>query len=102
MDRTQGYVVLVDGLMFTSGLVHLQILCVGIILVFCVEETLTRCYYLFFFQGRKEDPAQQEIELTTAPSEQHCTHWGQQVHTYTPSNCFVYSMQSYAFSLSVW
>ncbi|CAF2326239.1 unnamed protein product [Brassica napus] len=31
------------------------------------------------FRGRKEDPAQQEIELTTAPSEQHCTHWGQQV-----------------------
>nr|AAL32019.1 At1g04870/F13M7_12 [Arabidopsis thaliana] len=31
------------------------------------------------FSGRKEDPAQQEIELTTAPSEQHCTHWGQQV-----------------------
>ncbi|XP_010484341.1 PREDICTED: protein arginine N-methyltransferase PRMT10-like [Camelina sativa] len=31
------------------------------------------------FLGRKEDPAQQEIELTTAPSEQHCTHWGQQV-----------------------
>ncbi|KAH0906440.1 hypothetical protein HID58_038267 [Brassica napus] len=31
------------------------------------------------FRGRKEDPAQQEIELTTAPSEQHCTHWGQQL-----------------------
>ncbi|KAF8046570.1 hypothetical protein N665_3609s0002 [Sinapis alba] len=26
------------------------------------------------FRGRKQDPAEQEIELTTAPSEHHCTH----------------------------
>ncbi|KAK6945058.1 hypothetical protein RJ641_026160 [Dillenia turbinata] len=31
------------------------------------------------FRGRKENPAQQEIELTTAPSMDNCTHWGQQV-----------------------
>ena len=30
-------------------------------------------------QGRGEDPAKNEIELTTAPSVQNSTHWGQQV-----------------------
>ncbi|NP_001242269.1 Protein arginine N-methyltransferase PRMT10-like [Glycine max] len=31
------------------------------------------------FRGRSEDPAEQEIELTTAPSVNYGTHWGQQV-----------------------
>lgn len=30
-------------------------------------------------QGSKENPAEQEIELTTEPSENDSTHWGQQV-----------------------
>ncbi|KAK2973635.1 hypothetical protein RJ640_029627, partial [Escallonia rubra] len=29
-------------------------------------------------RGRKENPAEQQIELTTAPSESNGTHWGQQ------------------------
>lgn len=33
----------------------------------------------FVDQGSKEDPAEQEIELTTAPSIENGTHWGQQV-----------------------
>ncbi|CAN1216607.1 Protein arginine N-methyltransferase PRMT10, partial [Linum perenne] len=31
------------------------------------------------FRGRKDNPAQHEIELTTAPSREGGTHWGQQV-----------------------
>ncbi|KAJ4826923.1 Protein arginine N-methyltransferase prmt10 [Turnera subulata] len=31
------------------------------------------------FRGSKDDPAQQEVELTTAPSVHDSTHWGQQV-----------------------
>ncbi|XP_041004852.1 protein arginine N-methyltransferase PRMT10-like [Juglans microcarpa x Juglans regia] len=37
------------------------------------------------FRGRTEDPAQQEIELTTAPSIDNGTHWGQQVFLMHPS-----------------
>ncbi|XVF88425.1 hypothetical protein PTKIN_Ptkin19aG0050200 [Pterospermum kingtungense] len=36
------------------------------------------------FRGRVEDPAQQEIELTTAPSVNDGTHWGQQVFLLHP------------------
>ncbi|GMN44765.1 hypothetical protein TIFTF001_013969 [Ficus carica] len=36
------------------------------------------------FRGRKEDPTQQEIELTTAPSVDYGTHWGQQVFLMHP------------------
>ncbi|EOY30965.1 Arginine methyltransferase 10 isoform 1 [Theobroma cacao] len=36
------------------------------------------------FRGRREDPAQQEIELTTAPSTNNGTHWGQQVFLLHP------------------
>ncbi|KAE7998834.1 hypothetical protein FH972_003336 [Carpinus fangiana] len=36
------------------------------------------------FKGRSEDPAQQEIELTTAPSINNGTHWGQQVFLMHP------------------
>ncbi|KAI7988520.1 Protein arginine N-methyltransferase PRMT10 [Camellia lanceoleosa] len=36
------------------------------------------------FRGSKENPAQQEIELTTAPSEDYSTHWGQQVFLLHP------------------
>ncbi|XP_039071700.1 protein arginine N-methyltransferase PRMT10-like isoform X1 [Hibiscus syriacus] len=36
------------------------------------------------FRGRGEDPAQQEIELTTAPSPNNGTHWGQQVFFFHP------------------
>ncbi|XVE98277.1 hypothetical protein REPUB_Repub03eG0091700 [Reevesia pubescens] len=36
------------------------------------------------FRGRVEDPAQQEIELTTAPSSNNGTHWGQQVFLMHP------------------
>ncbi|KAI8570856.1 hypothetical protein RHMOL_Rhmol01G0070000 [Rhododendron molle] len=39
------------------------------------------------FRGSKENPAQQEIELTTAPSENHSTHWGQQVFLLHPPIC---------------
>ncbi|KAL9242415.1 hypothetical protein vseg_016410 [Gypsophila vaccaria] len=31
------------------------------------------------FRGRSDNPARSEVELTTAPSVQHGTHWGQQV-----------------------
>ncbi|KAB1209024.1 Protein arginine N-methyltransferase PRMT10 [Morella rubra] len=36
------------------------------------------------FRGRREDPAQQEIELTTAPRPDNGTHWGQQVFLLHP------------------
>ncbi|KAH0970386.1 hypothetical protein GBA52_022542 [Prunus armeniaca] len=36
------------------------------------------------FRGRKEDPAEEEIELTTAPSVNDGTHWGQQVFLLDP------------------
>ncbi|XWS17175.1 hypothetical protein CRYUN_Cryun33cG0045500 [Craigia yunnanensis] len=36
------------------------------------------------FRGRRDDPAQQEIELTTAPSSNNGTHWGQQVFLVHP------------------
>ncbi|KAM0974532.1 hypothetical protein EV1_017484 [Malus domestica] len=36
------------------------------------------------FRGRKEDPAQEEVELTTAPSVNDGTHWGQQVFLLSP------------------
>ncbi|KAJ7978874.1 putative Arginine N-methyltransferase [Quillaja saponaria] len=39
------------------------------------------------FRGRTEDPAQQEIELTTAPSTDYNTHWGQQVFLLHPPIC---------------
>ena len=34
---------------------------------------------VFIHPGRSVDPAEQEIELTTAPSVNYGTHWGQQV-----------------------
>ncbi|XAR66936.1 Histone-arginine N-methyltransferase [Bertholletia excelsa] len=39
------------------------------------------------FRGNKENPAKQEIELTTAPSEECSTHWGQQVFLLHPPVC---------------
>ncbi|KAG0587991.1 hypothetical protein KC19_2G207300 [Ceratodon purpureus] len=36
------------------------------------------------FRGRSSDPADNEIELTTAPSLNHPTHWGQQVFLLHP------------------
>ncbi|KAK7411220.1 hypothetical protein VNO78_02652 [Psophocarpus tetragonolobus] len=36
------------------------------------------------FRGRTEDPAEHEIELTTAPSVDYGTHWGQQVFLLHP------------------
>ncbi|KAA3490154.1 protein arginine N-methyltransferase PRMT10-like [Gossypium australe] len=36
------------------------------------------------FRGRGEDPAQKEIELTTAPSSNNGTHWGQQIFMLHP------------------
>ncbi|GAB2289229.1 Protein arginine N-methyltransferase prmt10 [Dionaea muscipula] len=36
------------------------------------------------FRGRKENPAKQVIELTTAPSTKFSTHWGQQVFLLHP------------------
>ncbi|MBA0719251.1 hypothetical protein Golax_006948 [Gossypium laxum] len=36
------------------------------------------------FRGRGEDPAQKEIELTTAPSSNNGTHWGQQIFLLHP------------------
>ncbi|KAF4367118.1 hypothetical protein CsatB_011517 [Cannabis sativa] len=36
------------------------------------------------FRGRKEDPAQQEVELSTAPCPNNGTHWGQQVFLLQP------------------
>lgn len=35
--------------------------------------------YVLVHQGRTEEPAHQEVELTTAPSVNDGTHWGQQV-----------------------
>jgi len=35
--------------------------------------------FVLTHQGRSEDPAEHEIELTTAPSVDYGTHWGQQV-----------------------
>lgn len=37
------------------------------------------------FRGNTQNPAQKEIELTTAPSEEFETHWGQQVFLLHPS-----------------
>ncbi|CAI0543038.1 unnamed protein product [Linum tenue] len=39
------------------------------------------------FRGRKDNPAQQEVELTTAPSKDAGTHWGQQVFLIHPPSC---------------
>ncbi|CAO2822731.1 unnamed protein product [Amaranthus hypochondriacus] len=40
------------------------------------------------FRGRSESPAMSEIELTTAPSLQYNTHWGQQVFLFnSPIRC---------------
>uniref|UniRef100_A0A5B7AP66 Protein arginine N-methyltransferase PRMT10 n=1 Tax=Davidia involucrata TaxID=16924 RepID=A0A5B7AP66_DAVIN len=39
------------------------------------------------FRGNTENPAQKEIELTTAPSEDYSTHWGQQVFLLHPPTC---------------
>ncbi|KAK1392552.1 Protein arginine N-methyltransferase PRMT10 [Heracleum sosnowskyi] len=36
------------------------------------------------FRGSKENPAEEEIELTTEPSEENGTHWGQQVFLIHP------------------
>ena len=36
-------------------------------------------FLAFLPQGRSDNPAQQEIELTTAPNIDCGTHWGQQV-----------------------
>ncbi|KAF2317993.1 hypothetical protein GH714_041319 [Hevea brasiliensis] len=35
-------------------------------------------------RGRRDDPAKQEIELTTAPSIDNATHWGQPVFLLHP------------------
>ena len=45
-------------------------------------------YLVLVPKGSKENPAQQEIELTTAPSEDYSTHWGQQVRTINLENIF--------------
>ncbi|MCL7036282.1 hypothetical protein MKW94_016603 [Papaver nudicaule] len=37
------------------------------------------------FRGNKENPAENEVELTTAPSMENGTHWGQQVFLLHPS-----------------
>ncbi|XP_057421693.1 protein arginine N-methyltransferase PRMT10 [Lotus japonicus] len=37
-----------------------------------------------YFRGRSEDPAEHEIELSTAPSVDYGTHWGQQVFLLHP------------------
>ncbi|KAL6861509.1 hypothetical protein ACP4OV_017209 [Aristida adscensionis] len=37
------------------------------------------------FRGSKQNPAAEEVELTTAPNEHGGTHWGQQVFLLTPS-----------------
>lgn len=49
--------------------------------IFVLDLNLLYASYRVFFmnQGSKDDPAQQEIELTTAPSLENITHWGQQV-----------------------
>lgn len=49
--------------------------------IFVLDLNLLYASYRVFFmnQGSKNDPAQQEIELTTAPSLENITHWGQQV-----------------------
>ncbi|CAH9102968.1 unnamed protein product [Cuscuta epithymum] len=36
------------------------------------------------FKGRVDNVVKQEVELTTAPSEEFCTHWGQQVFLLHP------------------
>ncbi|KAI4379449.1 hypothetical protein MLD38_005745 [Melastoma candidum] len=36
------------------------------------------------FRGRVDNPAEEEIELTTEPSEENSTHWGQQVFLVQP------------------
>ena len=42
-------------------------------------STCSNSFLAFLPQGRSDNPAQQEIELTTAPSLDSSTHWGQQV-----------------------
>ena len=50
---------------------------------------LSNNHYALVLQGRKEDPAQQEVELTTAPSVDNGTHWGQQVMSPNFSSIFL-------------
>ena len=45
-------------------------------------------YLVLVPKGSEENPAQQEIELTTAPSEDYRTHWGQQVCNINCENIF--------------
>lgn len=45
-----------------------------------LRSTFLKCLLtLCFIQGCPSDPADNEVELTTAPSLNHTTHWGQQV-----------------------
>lgn len=44
-----------------------------------LNYNVSNSFLFFILKGRSEDPAEQEIELTTAPSVDYNTHWGQQV-----------------------
>ncbi|KAK4391647.1 protein arginine N-methyltransferase PRMT10 [Sesamum angolense] len=52
------------------------------------EENMRFCgfggWFDVHFRGSNKNPAQHEIELTTAPSEDYGTHWGQQVFLLHP------------------
>lgn len=76
--RIQSSLVLEAGLMFISEWVSwiLSIACcflkVPWLLIYCI-------FVVLLFQGRSESPATSEVELSTAPSAENPTHWGQQV-----------------------
>ncbi|XP_047330570.1 protein arginine N-methyltransferase PRMT10-like [Impatiens glandulifera] len=54
----------------------------------CAEDTRLCGFSGWFdvhFRGSQDNPAAKEIELTTAPSEENGTHWGQQVFLLHPA-----------------
>jgi len=53
---------------------------------FCKHMCNSIYAYVLLFQGSTQNPALHEVELTTAPSVEDSTHWGQQV-------CFSISFQ---------
>lgn len=80
-----GFLVLLGGLMFIF-----EYVCTFLLIIYCVQLSFSNpasqleiyAFSLFWLilQGSRDNPATQEVELTTAPSTDNPTHWGQQVH----------------------
>lgn len=50
--------------------------------------TYSLCWLIL--QGSRDNPATHEVELTTAPSTDNPTHWGQQVHNFYCRTCHLW------------